>query len=172
MEREVTETQGGMATVRPLRGERLPDLTRWAANYALVIIFLIFGASKFTPMAGDAIAPLIMNSPLVSWLHGVFGIDGAARVLGVYEILTGLLIAARPANPRASMIGGAMATVTFLITFSFLFSTPGVAGGNPFPLTMLGQFLLKDLVLLAVAVWIFADSRGETRLQLSKNAAT
>lgn len=138
------------------RGDRLADLGQWAATYALAIIFLAFGAAKFGAKAGESIAPLVMNSPFVSWWHTLFGVDGTALVVGVYEILTGLLIAARPFNPRLSMIGGAMAVMTFLVTLSFLFSTPKVDA-------MLGEFLLKDLVLLGVALWVFAASRAEAR---------
>lgn len=82
----------------------IADLGGWAATYALAFIFLIFGATKFTAMGGEGIAPLVMNSPLTVWLHRAFGIDGAARFLGAYEILTRLLIAARPINPRLSMV--------------------------------------------------------------------
>lgn len=141
--------------------DRLADLGQWAATYALAVIFLVFGTAKFGAMAGESIAPLVMNSPLVSWWHAVFGINGTARVVGVVEIVTGLLIAARPISPRLSMIGGAMAVIVFLTTLSFLLSTPGTTDGNGF--TMLGQFLLKDLVMLAVSFWIFAASRAEIR---------
>lgn len=159
-------------SVTELRRDSLTDAGRWAANYALAIIFLVFGASKFAPMAEKELAPLIMNSPLVSWWHGVLGIEGAAQALGAFEIVTGLLIAARPFNPRFSTIGGAMAVATFLVTLSFLFSTPGVsAGADPFPLSMLGQFLLKDLVLLAVALWIFGTSRDEAVARRDRTGA-
>jgi len=149
----------GLAQTR--RNDSLPHLAQWIVTYALAIIFLVFGVAKFGAMAGESIAPLVMNSPLVSWWHTVFGINGTARVVGVFEILTGLLIAARPLSPRFSMIGGAMAVVTFLVTLSFLFSTPDATDGKG--LTMLGEFLLKDLVLLSVGFWIFAASRAEVR---------
>lgn len=141
--------------------DRLARLGGWAVIYALAIIFVVFGASKFTPMAGEGIAPLVMNSPLVAWLHGAFGVEGTARVIGSYEILAGLLIAARPIDARLSAIGGAMAVITFLTTLSFLLTTPMVTAGDaPFPLSMMGQFLLKDLVLLAAGLWIFGESRA------------
>lgn len=152
---------GAPGSALNLRHDRLADLAQWVATYALAIIFLVFGVAKFGAMAGEAIAPLVMNSPLVSWWHTLFGINGTARVVGVFEILTGLLIAARPISPRFSVIGGAMAVITVLVTLSFLLSTPMAIDGNG--LTMLGEFLLKDVVLLAVAFWIFAASRAEVR---------
>ena len=110
-----------------------------------------------------------MNSPLVMWLHGLFGISGTAHVLGVYEILTGLLLAVRPFAPRLAALGGAMAVLTFAITLSFLFTTPGAVqpdGGGPLALSpMPGQFLLKDLVLLCVSLWIMGASLTESELR-------
>ena len=138
-------------------------------NYALVIIFLWFGSLKFTQYEAAGIAPLIMNSPLVSWWHSVFGIAGASRVIGVYEIVTGLLIAARPLQPRLGAIGGAMATILFLITISFMLTTPGVVQAgfdSPFALSASpGQFLLKDLGLLAASIWVLLSARQEMRLR-------
>ena len=138
-------------------------------NYALVIIFLWFGCLKFTQYEAAGIAPLIMNSPLVAWWHSVFGIAGASRVVGVYEILTGLLIAARPIMPKLGAIGGAMATILFLVTISFMFTTPGVVQAGfetPFALSaMPGQFLLKDLGLLAASIWVLLSARQESRLR-------
>lgn len=143
----------------------LADGGRWAVNYALALIFLWFGCLKFTDFEASGIAPLIINSPWISWLLGAFGVAGAAHVIGVIEIATGLLIAARPFSARASAVGGAMATVTFLITVSFLFSTPGVVqpgADNPLALSpMPGQFLLKDVVLLCVSIWIMGASLVE-----------
>ena len=136
-------------------------------NYALVIVFLWFGCLKFTQYEAAGIAPLIMNSPLVAWWHSVFGIAGASGVVGVYEITTALLIAARPFQPRLGAIGGAMATILFLITISFMFTTPGVVQAGfdtPFALSaMPGQFLLKDVGLLAASVAVLLGARMEER---------
>ncbi len=154
------------------RREVLPErsyarIAGLALNYALALIFLWFGLLKFTAFEASGIAPLVMNSPLVSWWHGVFGISGTAKMLGVVEITTGVLIAARPFQPRLGVIGGAMAVLTFLITLSFLFSTPGVVqpgAGSPFALSpMPGQFLLKDLVLLCASLFVMAASVDEMR---------
>ena len=136
-------------------------------SYALALVFLWFGCLKFTQYEAAGIAPLVMNSPLVAWWHGVFGIAGTSRMLGIYEILTGLLIAARPFAPRAGAVGGAMAAICFVVTVSFLLTTPGVVQpgfATPFALSPFpGQFLLKDVVLLAVSLWILFSARTEAR---------
>ena len=136
-------------------------------TYALALIFVWFGCLKFTQYEAAGIAPLVMNSPIVVWWHGSFGIAGTSRMLGIYEILTGVLIATRPFQPRLASIGGALATICFFITCTFMLSTPGVVQpgfDTPFALSAFpGQFLLKDVVLLAVSIWILFSARAEAR---------
>lgn len=58
-------------------------------------------------------------------------------------------------SARASVLGAAAAVITFLVTSSFLLSAPvweATLGGFPYLSVVPGQFLLKDLVLLASAV--------------------
>ncbi|GJH30037.1 DUF417 family protein [Caballeronia novacaledonica] len=38
-------------------------------RWALVVVFLWFGAMKFTAYEANGIAPFIINSPIMSWLH-------------------------------------------------------------------------------------------------------
>jgi uncharacterized membrane protein YkgB len=56
---------------------------------------------------------------------------------------------------------GALATLFFLGTLSFMITTPGIgeasAGGFPV-LSATGEFLIKDLGLLGLSVWLLADS--------------
>jgi uncharacterized membrane protein YkgB len=142
----------------------IAELGRWATHYALVVVFLWFGALKFTAYEASGIAPLVMNSPLVGWWHAVLGIGGTAKMLGIYEILTGLLLASRPFAPRLAAIGGAMGVVCFAVTISFMFTTPGVLEPSEGPLAlsaMPGQFLLKDIVLFAVSLWVMGASLTE-----------
>ncbi len=152
---------------RVVERDSLERLAGWAITFALAIIFLWFGLLKFTDYEASGVAGFIMNSPLIAWLHGAFGITGGARFLGVFEILTGLLIAGRLISPRLSVIGGAMGVVIFLITLTLMFTTPGVIqpgfSGLPFLSAVPGQFLLKDLGLLAASFWVLATSLAETR---------
>jgi len=54
------------------------------------------------------------------------------------------------------------AVLIFCSTISFLFTTPGVTAGEPV-LSLLGEFLLKDVVLLGVSLWTLGDSLGAKR---------
>ena len=76
-------------------------LLRWS----LVIIFLWFGGMKFTNYEANGIAPFIAHSPIVSWLHGVFGVQGASYVIGIIQLLTAVLLVAGALVPLASALG-------------------------------------------------------------------
>lgn len=55
----------------------------------------------------------------------------------------------------------AQAIVLFLATTSFLFTTPGVGepGGGGFPaISLIGEFLLKDIPLLGLSFWTLAGA--------------
>ena len=81
--------------------------------------------------------------------------------LGVVEITIGVLIALRGVSPRLSGIGSVGSIITYLITLSFLLSTPGVwqeGYGFPFLSGMVGQFLIKDIVLLAASIWTAGEA--------------
>ena len=95
-------------------------------RYGLVALLLMFGALKFTAMEAEGIRPLIEHHPLMSWMYPVFGIRGASDLIGVVELIAAILMATRHWRPRWSMVGSLIATGTFVITLSFLFTTPGV----------------------------------------------
>ena len=130
-------------------------------RWSMVAIFIWFATQKFTAYAAEAIAPLIANSPFVSWL-GAFGVRGEARIIGTIELTTAALLIVGSVIPIASALGAAMACGTFLLTTSFFVSTPGTVQKNPtgFPIvaTLLGQFLLKDIGLLAACVTLLLAS--------------
>jgi len=69
-------------------------------------------------------------------------------------------LALRPISPRASFIGSLGAIATFLLTTSFLFSTPGAIQLGPGVeiLGGAGQFLIKDLVLFGASFWTAAKA--------------
>lgn len=127
-------------------------LLRWS----LFVVFLWFGAMKFTNYEAHGIAPFIANSPIMSWLHGALGVRGASGFIGVIELTTAAALAAGTFNRAALVLGAAMSCATYAITLTFFLGTPGVAeptaGGFPAISAPIGQFLLKDLVLLAASI--------------------
>lgn len=137
-------------------------LLRWT----MAFIFIWFGIQKFTPYAADAIAPLISHSPFMSWL-GVFGVRGEARVIGCIELVTAAALIVGSVVPFASALGAALASGTFALTTSFVLSTPGItlhsATGFPIISTLVEQFLLKDVALLAACLTLLLASLAPRR---------
>ncbi|OTS00588.1 hypothetical protein CAT26_07380 [Acinetobacter pittii] len=78
------------------------------------------------------------------------------------ELLTAFILLLGAFKPILSALGGLMSAITFLITLTFMLTTPGViepsAGGFPALSGAPGQFLLKDLVLLAASLCILKAS--------------
>lgn len=139
-------------------------------RYGLALVFLLFGLFKFTAYEAKGIAPFEMHSPLLSWAYDLLGERGLANAIGSIELAIGALIALRPWSARMASIGGIGACITYLITLSFLFTTPGALQdgyGFPYLSGMIGQFLIKDVVLLGASMWVAAEAlhaaRGDVR---------
>jgi uncharacterized membrane protein YkgB len=89
----------------------------------------------------------------------------------VVEIAIGVLIALRPVWPMGSGLAAGM----FLTTLSFLLTTPGwepSLGGFPALSAMPGQSLLKDVVLLGVALSSAGEALEAVRRRGALVAAT
>jgi reactive chlorine resistance protein C len=146
--------------------DRLAALGGWVLRYGLVAIILWFGAFKFTAAEAEAIEPLIANSPPLSRLYGLTDVRGVSRLIGAAELVIGVLIALRPAAPTRSALGSLGAVGMFLMTLSFLATTPGMwtrVEGFVAP-TDAGGFIVKDLVLLGAALWTAGEALRARRL--------
>lgn len=145
-----TTTTSGPATI-----------ARNAAFISLPIIFFWFGGMKFTTYEAEAINGLIANSPFISFLLNIFSAQGISNLIGTVEIVIGVLIASRFIAPRLAQLGGYAAAATFVLTASFFLTTPGVfepsVGGLGISV-LPGQFLLKDIGLFALSLFIAADA--------------
>ncbi|CAN5665498.1 hypothetical protein BH10ACT9_BH10ACT9_04400 [soil metagenome] len=141
------------------------------ARFGLVVVLAWIGLLKFTSFEAHGIEPLVTNSPFMSWVYEVFSVSTFSSLLGVVELSTAALLTVKPWWPRASAVGSVMAIGLFAATLSFLFTTPGVgeasAGGFPV-LSMTGQFLIKDVALLGIAVWTLADALRASRLDAGR----
>ena len=147
-------------------GTSLSSYGKEAIRFSVAGVLGWIGTMKFTAYEAGAIEGLVASSPLTSWLYDVFSLQGAANLIGGIEIATALLIVAGARFPTAAVAGAIGAMATFAITLSFLFSAPGwesSLGGFPALSVVPGQFLLKDSVLLAVAVWLLGDAVQRVR---------
>jgi uncharacterized membrane protein YkgB len=143
---------------------------RGVLRSALAGTLLWVGALKFAEYEAEQIQPMLSTSPLFSWINRRMGARKIARFIGITEIVLGVLIAARPLSPRASALGSLGATAMFLTTLSFLRTMPGVLHeDHGFPaLSMEGQFLAKDGVLLGASILTAAESLRAARGQHSR----
>ena len=132
-----------------------------AIRFSSAIVLGWIGAMKFTAYEAGAIEGLVASSPLTSWLYAVFSLQGASNLIGAAEIAIALLLVAGAKFPRVALLGALGALATFFVTASFLFTAPVTEpslGGFPALSVVPGQFLLKDIVLLAAAVFLSGEA--------------
>ena len=124
---------------------------------SMVLIFLFFGYQKWWPYEAKALIPYISNGPLIFWMYPVFGIRGATFFLGVSEWLFGALLFWGFWSKKAGVLGALGGIASFVSTTTIIPFMPGgwaaSAGGFP-AMTESVAFLMKDLVLLAVCVYL------------------
>jgi reactive chlorine resistance protein C len=136
------------------RTRRMGAIGLGVLRYGMVALLLLWGTFKFAAFEAEAIRPLIENSPLLSWLYPLLGVRGTSSLIGVIELAAAALICTRRWKPSWSAIGSLLAAGTFVVTLSFLITTPGALSvTSPF-----GGFLLKDLILLGAALYTAAEA--------------
>ena len=130
-------------------------------RFGLALVLVWIGGMKFTSYEAHGIMGLEANSPLLHPLLTALGVQGLANLIGVTEITTAILLVAGKFYPRIGIVGSVIAIVMFLTTLSFLITTPGwepSLGGFPALSGAVGQFLIKDIVLLGAAVYTARES--------------
>ena len=158
-------TQGG-ATIFDMADRHGRTIATAGMYASLALIYVWFGGMKFTAYEAEGLTGLVGNSPLLSWVYSVFSVRVFSGLLGVLELSIGALIAARLVSPVYSIVGGVLSAGLFVTTLSFMATTPGVFLpdlGFPAISVAPGQFLLKDIGLFALSVWIAVDSFAALR---------
>jgi uncharacterized membrane protein YkgB len=124
---------------------------------SMVVIFLFFGYQKWFDYEAQVLIPYISHGPLIFWMYPVFGIRGASWFLGVAEWLFGALLFLGFWDKRLGILGALGSTVTFILTVTIIPFMPNgwAASAGGFP-AMTGNvpFLMKDVVLLAVSIYL------------------
>jgi uncharacterized membrane protein YkgB len=139
---------------------------------AMVIIFFFFGYQKWWPYEVERVIPYISNGPLIFWLYPAFGMRGATLFLGVSEWTFGTLLFLGFWNKKLGILGALGSAGTFIATVTIIPFMPdgwdAAAGGFP---AMTGNvpFLMKDVVLLAVSVYLLIQ---DVRREVSSATAT
>ena len=133
------------------------DIDYHLIRSSMVIVFLFFGYQKWFEYEAQVLIPYIRKGPLIFWMYPVFGIRGASWLLGVSEWSFGVLLFLGFWNKKLGILGALGSCVTFLMTVTIIPFMPdgwaASAGGFP---AMTGNvpFLMKDVVLLAVSIYL------------------
>jgi uncharacterized membrane protein YkgB len=137
------------------------------ARWGLILCLLFIGLAKFAPEEAGGIQPLVAHSPLMAWMYSVWSVQGVSNVIGTIELVLALLLVLGIWSARAALLAGVGCAITFLLTASFIFSTPGaLVFSNGFSaLGGTGQFLIKDVVLLGASISIAGQALAALRRQ-------
>lgn len=133
---------------------------------ATVLIWI--GIFKFTPTEAKGIQSLVENSPFMSWMYRLMSPLAVSKIIGSTEILTGVLLLLQPVSPKAGLAGGTLSTLTFVVTLSFILTTPG-AFGKIDGIWIPDQFLLKDMMALGISIYTVAISAKQLNLFIAKS---
>lgn len=134
---------------------------------ATIIVLIWIGIFKFTAGEAMAIKGFVSHSFLMSWMYNVFSIQMVSNLIGVFEIVTGILLIVSFWNSKIGKIAGYLSLVIFLTTLSFLFTTPGVWKiSEGIPVTEF--FVLKDLAFLAIALQVIGRNSDKAEPEIYK----
>ncbi|MGC2656420.1 MAG: DUF417 family protein [Bryobacteraceae bacterium] len=163
---QTSEATGGIARYKV--SLRIGALGFALLRYGLVVAIGWIAAMKATEYEAKGIQPLIAHSPFLSWGYRIWTVRQFTAIIGAIELLIATLIALRHWSAKASAIGSAGAVLMFMTTLSMLFSTPGwepTLGGFPALSGDVGEFLIKDIVLLGAALWSLSEALAAVHAQ-------
>ncbi|MFA0038045.1 DUF417 family protein [Vibrio sp. 10N.261.52.A1] len=127
-------------------------------SVALVLAWI--GIYKFTPTEAMLIEPLIANHPAMNWLYNLFSVQAVSNMVGGAEIIVaiGLMIGFK--KPQVAFYSGIAAAAIFVVTLSFLITTPNawkVSDG----ILVTNFFLVKDILFLAIAISVIERNKPQ-----------
>ena len=132
------------------------DLAYQIVRASMVFLFLIFGYQKWFEFEARGLEPLFLHGPLIYWMHVAFGVRGEAYFLGVSEWATAALLVAGFWSRKLTLLGSLVCVATFVCTVTIIPFFPSAwASEIGFPgMTLVMGFLMKDVVLLAVSLYM------------------
>ncbi|MBV8325539.1 DUF417 family protein [Chryseobacterium sp.] len=127
--------------------------------FGAALILLWIGIFKFTPTEAAAIKPLVENHFLTFFVYKMISAQAVSNLIGMIEIIIALLLIFSVKFAVLKKYAGIGMIVTFLVTLSYLFTTPGmwkIVDGIP----VTDFFILKDLLLLGLGVMIVQNNNN------------
>ncbi|WP_336687117.1 DUF417 family protein [Chryseobacterium bernardetii] len=126
--------------------------------FGAALILLWIGVFKFTPTEASAIKPLLENHFLTFFVYKVMSIQAVSNLIGAIEIIIAVLLVFSAKFAVLRRYAGIGMTITFMVTLSYLFTTPGiwkVVDGIP----VTDFFILKDLMFLGFGLMILQNKK-------------
>lgn len=118
---------------------------------AIFVIYFWFGILKILGLspAGPLAQALVDKTIGAQYFHTSF------IILAVYECIVGILFL----FPKATRVVIPLLFVHMLIVCSPLFLVPHLAWSKPFVPTLEGQYIIKNVAIIALAIGIAAQTR-------------
>ncbi|WP_160136735.1 DUF417 family protein [Chryseobacterium sp. c4a] len=129
------------------------QLGYYISLFGAALILLWIGIFKFTPTEAAAIKPLVENHFLTFFVYKIISVQTVSNLIGTIEIIIALLLIFSAKFAVLKRYAGIGMIITFLVTLSYLFTTPGmwkIVDGVP----VTDFFILKDLMLLGFGLMI------------------
>lgn len=135
------------------------ELGFYISLFGTVLILLWVGAFKFTITEANGIKNLVINHPLTFWMYDVFSVQMVSNLIGSFEIIVAILLLVGLKNKIVGQIAGLSLIIIFLMTLSYLFTTPNtwkMIDGMP----VTDFFILKDIMYLGFGITYFNYSKN------------
>ena len=135
--------------------ERL-NLPRLVSTFGLSTIMFWIGAFKFTPTESRQIMVYVEHSPFTSWMYHFSSVQTTSDIIGITEIIAATGILLGTLRPFIGLLGSLVSVVIFIVTSTFMLSTPGMIGmaDGFWHTSPMGSFVLKDVTLLGASLFL------------------
>jgi uncharacterized membrane protein YkgB len=135
-----------LAIIERLRRSFIP-----LARIAIFIIYFWFGILKLFNLSPASPLAQALTAKTIGLSH----YDLAFNILAVYECIVGILFL----FPKATRIVIPMLFIHMIIVCSPLILVPHLAWSKPFVPTLEGQYIIKNVAIIALAIGIAAQTR-------------
>ncbi|MDH6253032.1 putative membrane protein YkgB [Chryseobacterium sp. H1D6B] len=134
------------------------NLGYYISLFGAAVILLWIGIFKFTPTEAGAIKPLVENHFLTFFVYKILSVQAVSNAIGTIEIIIALLLVFSVKFAFLKRYAAIGMIITFLVTLSYLFTTPGVwKVVDGIPIT--DFFIVKDIMLLGFGLMLFQNNK-------------
>ena len=117
---------------------------KWLSVIPVILVLIWIGGMKFTLLEAKGIEDLVVSSPLMSWMYGIWDLQTTSNLIGVYDLVAVVLLISAMFNRRFLLPAIAMSGAVFVVTQTFLITWDAALSSETL-LSGGGHFLIKDL---------------------------